>query len=162
MGASVCCSGVCLTVVDKGPGWFAVTASGETRARTTIGGWREGTPVNFERSLKLGDELGGHIVTGHVDGVARVLSIVPDGASRRFTFETPVVTGSPDRRKGFRRCRRHIAHRQRDRRQPIRVNIIPHTLDVTTSAGEGRRPGEPGNRHSGAICCAASQPGMTG
>src|SRR5215813_7326389 len=68
IGASIACSGVCLTVVDKGPDWFAADVSGETLVKTTIGSWRLGTPVNLERSLRLGDELGGHIMLGHVDG----------------------------------------------------------------------------------------------
>ena len=72
LGASIACSGPCLTVVDKGPGWFAVDVSCETADRTTLGDWREGTGVNLERALALGDELGGHLVTGHIDGVAAV------------------------------------------------------------------------------------------
>ena len=90
-GASIACSGPCLTVVDKGPGWFAVEASAETLARTTLGDWRVGTPVNLERALKVGDELGGHIVSGHVDGVARVLDLAPEGDSFRFDFEAPAA-----------------------------------------------------------------------
>src|SRR5579872_5652659 len=73
LGASIACAGACLTVVDKGPGWFAVDASKETLACTTLGDWRPGRRVNLERSLKLGDELGGHLVSGHVDGVASVV-----------------------------------------------------------------------------------------
>jgi riboflavin synthase len=88
-GASIACSGPCLTVVDKGPGWFAVDASAETVARTTLGGWAPGTLVNLERALRVGDELGGHIVSGHVDGVARVLDTAPEGDSVRFVFEAP-------------------------------------------------------------------------
>jgi riboflavin synthase len=132
MGASICCSGVCLTVVDKGPGWFAVTASGETLARTTIGGWRDGTPVNFERALKLGDELGGHIVTGHVDGVARVLSIVPDGASRRFTFEAPASLARLIAGKGSVAVDGISLTVNETDGNRFGVNIIPHTLEVTT------------------------------
>ena len=89
IGASIACSGPCLTVVGKGPNWFAVEASAETLARTTLGGWRVGHPVNLERAIKVGDELGGHIVSGHVDGVARVASITPEGDSMRFEFEAP-------------------------------------------------------------------------
>ena len=88
-GASVACSGVCLSVVDKGPGWFAVEASAETLSRTTIGAWRPGSPVNLERPLKLGDELGGHMVAGHVDGVGEIVERRPDGASLRFGFRAP-------------------------------------------------------------------------
>lgn len=89
LGASIACSGPCLTVVDKGAGWFAVEASAETLAHTTLGEWRVGEKINLERALKVGDELGGHIVTGHIDGVARVVSREPEGASLRFTFEPP-------------------------------------------------------------------------
>lgn len=91
IGASIACSGPCLTVVDKGPGWFAVEASAETLSRTTLGDWRVGTPVNLERALRVGDELGGHIVSGHVDGVGRVLDLAPEGDSFRFVFEAPAA-----------------------------------------------------------------------
>src|SRR3546814_9847720 len=73
LGASIACSGVCLTVIDKAPGWFAVDVSGETVSRTAAGQWREGAALNLERAMKLGDEMGGHIVTGPVDGVAAVI-----------------------------------------------------------------------------------------
>jgi riboflavin synthase len=89
IGASVACAGVCLSVVDKGSGWFAVTASAETLARTTLGQWRVGTPVNLERSLKSGDEMGGHIVMGHVDAVAEIVDRRQEGDSFRFVFEVP-------------------------------------------------------------------------
>ena len=86
LGASIACSGVCLTVVDKGPDWFAVDVSAETRARTAPGMWEEGARLNLERALKIGDELGGHIVTGHVDGIGAVLSVEPVGDSRAVTI----------------------------------------------------------------------------
>ena len=89
VGASVCCSGACLTVVDKGAGWFAATVSAETLARTTLGRWRAGTLVNFERALRAGDELGGHIVAGHVDGVAELKSVRGEGDSLRLVFAVP-------------------------------------------------------------------------
>lgn len=88
-GASIACNGVCLSVVDKGPGWFAVEVSNETLACTTIGGWQAGQAVNFERPLKLGDELGGHMVSGHVDGVGTVVERRQDGESWRFVFAAP-------------------------------------------------------------------------
>ena len=91
MGASIACNGACLSVVDKGPGWFAVDASAETLARTTIGSWRSGTPVNLERPLKLGDELGGHLVSGHVDGLAEITDRRPDGDSLRFEIRVPAA-----------------------------------------------------------------------
>jgi len=89
LGASVACAGVCLSVIEKGAGWFAVQISAETRARSTAGAWREGTHLNLERSLRLGDELGGHIVLGHVDAMAELVARRPDGDSLRLTFEVP-------------------------------------------------------------------------
>jgi len=86
IGASICCSGVCLTAIELQPGWFAVEASAETLDRTTIGRWVEGTAVNLERSLRLGDELGGHFVFGHVDSVGAVAAVTPDGDSQRWRF----------------------------------------------------------------------------
>ena len=83
LGASIACSGVCLTVVDKGEDWFAVDLSAETVSRTASDLWREGARLNLERSLRMGDELGGHIVTGHVDGVATVVGTCPEGDSTR-------------------------------------------------------------------------------
>src|SRR5690242_1146852 len=87
LGASIACSGACMTVVEKGQGWFAFDASGETLSKTTLGSWRTGTPVNLERPLKMGDELGGHIVSGHVDGLATVAERRPESGSVRFVFE---------------------------------------------------------------------------
>lgn len=89
IGASIACSGPCLTVVDKGPGWFAVEASAETLSRTTIGGWGIGSRINLERAVRVGDELGGHIVTGHVDGIGTVAETAPEGDSLRVRFEAP-------------------------------------------------------------------------
>lgn len=89
LGASVACAGVCLSVVEKGGDWFAVQISAETRARSTAGAWRVGTRLNLERSLRLGDELGGHIVLGHVDAVAELVARRPDGDSLRLTLEVP-------------------------------------------------------------------------
>ncbi len=100
LGASIACNGCCLTVTQKGKGgpgtddrtggdWFAVEASNETLSRTTLGRWKAGTPVNLERSLKLGDELGGHLVYGHVDGVARIADRKPEAGSVRFVVEAP-------------------------------------------------------------------------
>ncbi len=89
IGASIACSGACLTVVEKGADWFAAMVSGETMSHTTLGTWRSGSKVNLERSLRLGDEFGGHIVLGHIDGVARILDRRPDGDSLRFLFAAP-------------------------------------------------------------------------
>ncbi|MCH8999086.1 MAG: riboflavin synthase [Proteobacteria bacterium] len=91
LGASIACSGVCLTVVDKGPGWFAADASAETLATTTMTDWGPGTPVNLERALKLGDELGGHLMSGHVDGVAEALERREEGDSLRLAFAAPAA-----------------------------------------------------------------------
>ena len=87
LGASIACSGACLTVAAKGDGWFAIEASAETLERTTICDWAVGTRVNTERAMKLGEELGGHIVSGHVDGIAKILSTRIEGDSKRFEFE---------------------------------------------------------------------------
>lgn len=89
IGDSIACSGPCLTVVDKAPGWFAVEASAETLARTTLGGWKTGSKVNLEKAMRVGEELGGHIVSGHVDGVAAILDTTPEGDSVRFRFAVP-------------------------------------------------------------------------
>ncbi|MEE2654452.1 MAG: riboflavin synthase [Pseudomonadota bacterium] len=89
LGASISCSGACLTVIEKGQNWFAIEASSETVDRTTIGDWSVGTKVNTERALKLGEELGGHIVSGHIDGIAKIISTEPEGDSIRFEFESP-------------------------------------------------------------------------
>jgi riboflavin synthase len=91
LGASIACNGCCLSVVDKGEGWFAVEASAETLSVTTLGDWHPGGKVNFERALKLGDELGGHLVSGHVDGIADIVERRPDGASLRFELLAPAA-----------------------------------------------------------------------
>src|SRR6478672_4547407 len=87
LGASIACSGVCLTVVAVAPGEFSVQASAETLACTTVGEWQEGTPINLERPLRVGDELGGHLVAGHVDGITRILERRPEAESVRFVFD---------------------------------------------------------------------------
>src|SRR5205807_8237123 len=89
LGASIACSGVCLTVVDKGGDWFAVDVSGETMSKTAADHWREGAKLNLERALRLGDELGGHIVTGHVDAVAEVVEAFPEGDSIGIGVSVP-------------------------------------------------------------------------
>ena len=93
LGASIACSGPCLTVVERGDGWFAVEASAETLARTTIGDWAVGRAVNLERPLRAGDELGGHIVSGHVDGIGFIVSWTPEGGSVRAVFEIDRALG---------------------------------------------------------------------
>src|SRR5262245_40200675 len=89
LGASVACNGICLSVVEKDAAWLAFEVSNETIDKTTLGDWQAGTPVNLERALKLGDELGGHLVSGHVDGVGRIVSVRPDGGSTRIEIEAP-------------------------------------------------------------------------
>ncbi len=93
LGASIACSGTCLTVVDKGPDWFAVDVSAETVSRTAAGLWRKGARLNLERALRLGDELGGHLVTGHVDGVATVIGTCPEGDSIKIGIAAPADLG---------------------------------------------------------------------
>ena len=136
IGASIACSGVCLTVVDKGPDWFAVEASGETLARTALGSWGVGTRINLERALKLGDELGGHIVTGHVDGVGQVASIVPEGASRRIQFLGPKALAAYIAQKGSVTIDgiSLTVNGVEDTADGVLfdVNVIPHTQSCTT------------------------------
>ena len=135
LGASIACSGPCLTVVEKGPGWFAVEASAETLDRTTLGRWAPGTRVNLERALRLGDELGGHLVTGHVDGVARIVARRPEGDSLRFALAPPPDLLPFVARKGS-VCLDGVSltvNEVEDGR--FGVNIIPHTQAQTTLDG---------------------------
>jgi riboflavin synthase len=136
LGASIACSGVCLTVVDKAPGWFAIDVSAETVSRTAPGMWSQGRRLNLERAMRLGDELGGHIVTGHVDGVGEVTGVADEGDSRRLT-----ITAGPE-------IAPYVAPKgsialdgisltvnsveDRHGRVEIGLNIIPHTAAVTT------------------------------
>ncbi len=89
LGASIACSGVCLTVIERADNWFAVEVSAESLSRTTIGGWQKGSQINLERALRLGDELGGHIVSGHVDGLASIEAITPIGDSHKLDIRVP-------------------------------------------------------------------------
>ena len=134
IGASIACSGACLTVVDKGEGWFAVDVSAETLARTKLGNWQEGTPVNLERSLKIGDEMGGHIVLGHVDGLGRIASIKPEGDSLRFQFETPPELSSFIASKGSVSIDGVSLTVNEVDGDHFGINIIPHTQQETTFA----------------------------
>jgi riboflavin synthase len=140
IGASIACSGACLTVIAVEAGAFTVQASAETLARTTIRSWTEGMPINLEQSLRLGDELGGHLVSGHVDGLAKMVERRPEAQSVRFTFEAPTplmpfiapkgsvsldgVSLTVNEVSGYR----------------FGVNIIPHTL-TCTNFGQ-TRPGQ--------------------
>ena len=137
LGASIACSGVCLTVVDKAEGWFAVDVSAETISRTAADLWREGATLNLERSLRLGDELGGHIVTGHIDAVANVVDVRPEGDSLRLEISVPRTLGPMIAAKGS------IAldgvsltvndvRDAEDGSTHFAVNIIPHTSQHTT------------------------------
>lgn len=135
VGASIANNGVCLTVIDKGQGWFAVQASAETMAMTTLGGWRPGVRVNLERALKVGDELGGHIVSGHVDGVARVVAIKPENDSLRFVFEAPHNLARFVASKGSVALDGVSLTVNEVDGAKFGVNIIPHTQSVTTFGG---------------------------
>ena len=145
MGASIACSGVCLTVVDKGPDWFAVDVSCETRSRTAADQWQEGARLNLERALRMGDELGGHIVTGHVDGVADVIGVCEEGASRRVGLRIPadlarfIVQKGSITLDGVSLTVNDV--RDADGQTHASVNIIPHTAQHTTlgTVTEGRQ-----------------------
>ncbi len=140
LGASIACSGVCLTVVDKSaggaPGWFAVDVSHETVSRTAAQ-WTQGHRLNLERALKLGEELGGHIVTGHVDGTGTVLDITPDGDSQRIIFSVPAALAPFIAAKGSITIDGvsltvNTVTDQSDGTTQFTVNLIPHTQAVTT------------------------------
>jgi riboflavin synthase len=135
IGASISCSGACMTVVDKGnekDRWFAFTASGETLSKTTLGDWKVGDAVNLERAMRVGDELGGHIVTGHVDGVAEVKSVLPEGESLRVIFEAPVLVARFIAPKGSVALDGISLTVNDVDGARFGVNIIPHTSKVTT------------------------------
>jgi riboflavin synthase len=132
IGASIACAGVCLTAIERGQGWFRVQASAETRARSTLANWRVGTPVNLERSLKLGDELGGHMVAGHVDGVGRLMSLREDGESVRLVFEAPAALGPGIASKGSIAVDGVSLTVNEVTGARFGVNIIPHTRAVTS------------------------------
>jgi len=132
MGASICCAGVCLTVVETGPDWFAVDVSKETISKSTLGSWKANTVVNLERSLKVGDEMGGHIVSGHVDGVGHLYTKTLEGHSARMTF---YASGDLIRFiaiKGSVTINGVSLTVNTVKDQSFAVNIIPHTQAVTT------------------------------
>ncbi|HZU62191.1 MAG TPA: riboflavin synthase [Novosphingobium sp.] len=141
IGASIACSGVCLTVVEKGEraggSWFAVDISGETVARSVPGRWAEGAQLNLEQALKLGEELGGHIVTGHVDGVGQVVAIEPVGESLKFTIAAPAELAPYIAPKGSITVDGvsltvNDVTDEADGTARFTLNIIPHTAEVTT------------------------------
>jgi len=132
LGASICCSGVCLTVVAVEPTAFAVQASAETLARSSLGEWQEGSPVNLERALRLGDELGGHLVSGHVDGLGEAISGIPENASTRWRFRVPDELARFIAAKGIVAVDGASLTVNDVQGSTFGVNIIPHTASVTT------------------------------
>ena len=136
LGASIACSGVCLTVVDKGADWFAVDVSGETVSRTAADLWRQGARVNLERAARLGDELGGHIVTGHVDAVGEVVEATREGDSTRIAVEVPsslaglIAAKGSITLDGVSLTVNEVSDSGGKTR--FTVNIIPHTAAHTT------------------------------
>jgi riboflavin synthase len=145
LGASIACSGCCLTVIEtgrtpKGQGWFAVEASGETLSKTTLDGWSVGSHLNLERALRLGDELGGHFVLGHVDGVADIVDRQRDGDSWRFSFRPPANLMKYIAPKGSVVLDGVSLTINEVGEDSFGVNIIPHTFSET---GFGRaKPGD--------------------
>jgi riboflavin synthase len=145
LGASIACSGCCLTVVDKGADWFAVDASAETVSKTAAAMWSEGRTLNLERALKIGDELGGHIVTGHVDGVGSVQSITPEGGSHRVAVRVgaeiaPYIAAKGSVTVDGISLTVNSVTDNADGTASFGLNIIPHTWDVTafTSLVQGQ------------------------
>jgi riboflavin synthase len=132
VGASIACSGTCLTVVEKGDNWFAVDVSAETLDKTTLGGWQAGRRINLERSLRLGDELGGHIVSGHVDGVAEIVDRGPYGEATRFTIRPPADLAHFVASKGSVTLDGVSLTVNELSETSFGVCIIPHTLVCTT------------------------------
>jgi len=144
IGASIACAGCCLTAIaagktDDGRGGFTVQASAETLSKTTLGRWTIGTRINLERPLKLGDELGGHVVSGHVDGVGEVIAVAPEGDSRRFRFRVPDALARFIAPKGSVALDGTSLTVNEVEGDVFGVNIIPHSLKVTTwgSLGSG-------------------------
>ena len=141
IGASIACSGICLTATDRGTDaqgdWFAVDASAETLSLTTAGRWGEGTRLNLERALKVGDELGGHIVTGHVDGLARVVEAREEGDSLRLSFEAPGALAPFVATKGSVTLDGASLTVNAVEGARFGINLIPHTRRETTLGGLG-------------------------
>ncbi len=132
IGASIACSGCCLTVVEKDAGSFAVDVSGETLAKTNLGDWQVGRRINLERSLKVGDELGGHLVYGHVDGVAEIVDSQPEGGSVRWRFRAPAELARFIAPKGSVALDGVSLTVNEVEGREFGVNIIPHTSAVTS------------------------------
>lgn len=135
IGASIAHAGCCLTVVEKADGWFAVEVSGETLDKTTLGDWTEGRRVNLERAARVGDELGGHIVSGHVDGVGEVISIEAEGGSHRVRVRVPRPLHRYVAPKGSITVEGVSLTVNEVEDDVFGVNLIPHTWEVTTLGG---------------------------
>ncbi len=150
LGASIACSGCCLTVIERGADYFTVEVSAETLAFTTLGAWRPGSLINLEASLRLGDEMGGHLVSGHVDGVARVTGATPENGSTRWRFSAPPAIARFIAPKGsiaingvsltVNEVEDRLGHEQVTE---FGVNIIPHTAEHTNFSA--LKPGHPVN-----------------
>lgn len=132
IGASIACSGACMTVVEKGEGTFIVEVSAESLSKTTLGNWTEGTKMNLERAMCLGDELGGHIVSGHVDGVGELISRTADGDSQRYTFKAPQDLAKFIAPKGSVTLDGVSLTVNEVSGAEFGINLIPHTQDATT------------------------------
>jgi len=136
IGASIACSGACLTVIAKGghagDAWFSVEVSAETMSKTTLGDWSPGHAINLEKSLRVGDEIGGHIVSGHVDGVGEILSVTPEGDSTRFKIKAPTELARFIAPKGSIAIDGTSLTVNEVDRSTFGVNIIPHTSKETT------------------------------
>ena len=135
MGASIACDGVCLTVVNKGQGWFDVDISAESVSKTNISNWAPGHRINLERALRVGDELGGHIVSGHVDGVAEVVGLRKEGDSTRVTFRAPEALARFIAEKGSAALNGTSLTVNEVSGRDFGVNFIPHTQTATTWGG---------------------------
>ncbi len=131
IGASIASDGVCLTVIALGPDWYEVQISAETVSRTNLDGWAEGTRVNLERALRVGDELGGHIVSGHVDGVAEVVSMTPEGDSTRIVLRAPPELARFIAAKGSVALNGTSLTVNEVEGNDFGINVIPHTRAVT-------------------------------
>jgi riboflavin synthase len=147
LGASIACSGCCLTVIERGEDWFSVEVSAETLAFTTLGTWQPGALINLEASLRLGDEMGGHLVSGHVDGVAEVIGATPENGSTRWRFLAPAALARFIAPKGSIAINGvsltvNEVHDRHDGSNATEfgVNIIPHTAAHTNFSA--LRPGE--------------------
>ena len=132
MGASIACDGVCLTVIEKGPDWFDVDISAETLSKTNLDGWQNGKRINLERPLKLGDELGGHIVSGHVDGLAEIIAIEDEGDSTRVTLRAPHALAKFIAPKGSVALNGTSLTVNEVDGDTFGINFIPHTKTHTT------------------------------